>query len=105
MPQTRSGKYAPACLESLIWKIKWLGVGRGHIPPWGWGGGERPGRGRGRKEGYKGRSPGGREPGGPWRMSPGRSDRFPVVVVVVVGPCDLALFLSGLQGGRTCPLV
>lgn len=41
MPQTRSGKYAPACLESLIWKIKWLGVGRGHIPPWGWGGGVR----------------------------------------------------------------
>lgn len=40
------------------------------------GGGERPGRGRGRKEGYKGRGPGGREPGGPWRMSPGRSDRF-----------------------------
>lgn len=42
----------------------------------GWGG-ERLGRGRGRKEGYKGRGPGGREPGGPWRMSPGRSDRFP----------------------------
>lgn len=41
------------------------------------GGGERLGRGRGRKEGYKGRSPGGREPGGPWRMSPGHSDPFP----------------------------
>uniref|UniRef100_M3YBX3 Uncharacterized protein n=1 Tax=Mustela putorius furo TaxID=9669 RepID=M3YBX3_MUSPF len=41
------------------------------------GGGERLGRGRGRKEGYKGRGPGGREPGRPWRMSPGRSDRLP----------------------------
>lgn len=42
------------------------------------GGGERLGRGRGRKEGYKGSGPGGRNPGGPWRMSPGHSERFPV---------------------------
>lgn len=41
MPQTLGGRYAPACLESLIWKIQWLrGEGGGHIPQWGRGNGQ-----------------------------------------------------------------